>query len=275
MSGSLAHVGGAHGVDLAGFALGQVLVLSKEVHCRSLSSIHILYNHTTTARLKPNPEPWYGFTYFHCPEVVHVNTPRHMATLTLCTGYRYYPTERARGCASRWRTRTHTHTQTRRHTVRTHKHTQRLPSVFEVRTSNALARRRDAHATPRPLVCRSWAHCNTAPRDPADHLGAEVRIRVRVTSRIRVRARVRVRVRVKLRVKARVRVRVRVRVSDSGCPHRALIPAPRRSAPPRRAAAPRRARHRTSRTWCSHPSLATRPGRVCPAPPVSRPAPVA
>ena len=52
--------GGTHGVDLAGFALGQVMVLSKEVHCRSLSSIHILYNHTTTARLKPNPEQWYG-----------------------------------------------------------------------------------------------------------------------------------------------------------------------------------------------------------------------
>ena len=71
--GFLAPVGGAHGVDLAGFALGQVLVLSKEVHCRSLSSINILYNHTTTARLKPNPEPWYGFTYFHCPEVVILN----------------------------------------------------------------------------------------------------------------------------------------------------------------------------------------------------------
>ena len=36
----------------------------------SLSSTHILYNHTPTARLKPNPEPWYGFTYFQCPEVV-------------------------------------------------------------------------------------------------------------------------------------------------------------------------------------------------------------
>ena len=68
LSGSLARVGGGHGVDLAGFALGQVLVLSKKVHCRSLSSIYILYNHTTTARLKPNPEPWYGFTYFQCPE---------------------------------------------------------------------------------------------------------------------------------------------------------------------------------------------------------------
>ena len=70
LSGSLAHVGGAHGVDLAGLALGQLLVLSKKVHCMSLSSIHILYNHTPTERLKPNPEPWYGFTYFHCPEVV-------------------------------------------------------------------------------------------------------------------------------------------------------------------------------------------------------------
>ena len=72
LSGSLAHVGGAHGVDLAGLALGQVLVLSKKVHCMSLSSIHILYYHTPTERLKPNPEPWYGFTYFHCTEVVHV-----------------------------------------------------------------------------------------------------------------------------------------------------------------------------------------------------------
>ena len=63
LSGSLAHVGGAHGVDLAGLALGQVLVLSKKVHCMSLSSIHILYNHTPTERLKPNPEPWYGFTF--------------------------------------------------------------------------------------------------------------------------------------------------------------------------------------------------------------------
>ena len=73
LSGSLADtslVGGAHGVDLAGLALGQVLVLSKKVHCMSLSSIHILYYHTPKERLKPNPEPWYGFTYFHCPEVV-------------------------------------------------------------------------------------------------------------------------------------------------------------------------------------------------------------
>ena len=67
LSGSLAHVGGAHGVDLAGLALGQVLVLSKKVHCMSLSSIRILYYHTPTERLKPNPEPWYGFTYFPLP----------------------------------------------------------------------------------------------------------------------------------------------------------------------------------------------------------------
>ena len=44
--GFLAPVGGAHGVDLAGFALGQVKVLSRKVHSRSLSSIHILYHHT-------------------------------------------------------------------------------------------------------------------------------------------------------------------------------------------------------------------------------------
>ena len=72
LSGSLARVGGAHGVDFAGFALGQVMVLSEEVHCRSLSSIHILYNHTPTALLKLHPEPWCAFTYFHCTEVVHV-----------------------------------------------------------------------------------------------------------------------------------------------------------------------------------------------------------
>ena len=58
--GFLAPVGGAHGVDLAGFALGQVKVLSRKVHCMSLSSIHILYNHTPTAPLKPSPEPSHG-----------------------------------------------------------------------------------------------------------------------------------------------------------------------------------------------------------------------
>ena len=35
--GFLAPVGGAHGVDLAGFALGQVKVLSRKVYCMSLS----------------------------------------------------------------------------------------------------------------------------------------------------------------------------------------------------------------------------------------------
>ena len=68
--GFLAPVGGAHGVDLAGFALGQVKVLSRKVHCRSLSSIHILYNHTPTALLKPYTEPWCGLIIFQCTEVV-------------------------------------------------------------------------------------------------------------------------------------------------------------------------------------------------------------
>ena len=97
LSGSLAHVGagGAHGVDLAGLALGQVLVLSKKVHCMSLSSIHTLYNHTPTERLKPNPEPWYGFTYFHCPEVDTVS-----ATLNLVQyGLLQYSTLRSLGTA--------------------------------------------------------------------------------------------------------------------------------------------------------------------------------
>ena len=58
--GFLTRVGGAHGVDLAGFALGQVLVLNEKVHCRSLSSINILYNHPPTALPKQSPEPWCG-----------------------------------------------------------------------------------------------------------------------------------------------------------------------------------------------------------------------
>ena len=64
LSGSLAHVGGAHGVDLAGLALGQVLVLSKKVHCMSLSSIHILYYHTPTERLKPNGTLSHGTAFY-------------------------------------------------------------------------------------------------------------------------------------------------------------------------------------------------------------------
>ena len=73
LSGSLAPVGGAHGVDLAGLALGQVLVLSKKVHCMSLSSIHKLYNHTPTALLKAYTEPWCGLIIFHWTEVVYKN----------------------------------------------------------------------------------------------------------------------------------------------------------------------------------------------------------
>ena len=68
--GFLAPVGGADGVDLAGFALGQVKVLSRKVHGMSLSSIHILYNHTPTALPKPSPEPKCGLLIFHWTEVV-------------------------------------------------------------------------------------------------------------------------------------------------------------------------------------------------------------
>ena len=57
LSGTLAHVGGAHGVDLAGLALGQVLVLSKKVHCMSLSSIHILYNQALAGGLSDSFDP--------------------------------------------------------------------------------------------------------------------------------------------------------------------------------------------------------------------------
>ena len=39
--------------------------MSRKNHCRSLSSIHILYNHTPTARLTPHPEPWCGLLIFH------------------------------------------------------------------------------------------------------------------------------------------------------------------------------------------------------------------
>ena len=77
--GFLARVGGAHGVDLAGFALGQVKVLSRKVHCMSLSSIHILYNHTPTALLKAYTEPWCGLIIFHWTEVV----PRYLPTVAL------------------------------------------------------------------------------------------------------------------------------------------------------------------------------------------------
>ena len=44
--------------------------MSKKVHCMSLGSIRIFYNYTPRERLKPNPEPWYGFTYFQCPAEV-------------------------------------------------------------------------------------------------------------------------------------------------------------------------------------------------------------
>ena len=61
-------------VDFAGVALGQVCVLNKRVHCRSLSSIYILYNHTPAAPLRPHPELClYGLALFqfHWTEVVN------------------------------------------------------------------------------------------------------------------------------------------------------------------------------------------------------------
>ena len=36
----------------------------------SLSSFHIIYNHTPTALLKPYTEPLCGLLIFQCPEVV-------------------------------------------------------------------------------------------------------------------------------------------------------------------------------------------------------------
>ena len=41
-----------------------------------MSSIHILYNHTPTARLRPHPELCCGFDIFNWTEVVHVQAGR-------------------------------------------------------------------------------------------------------------------------------------------------------------------------------------------------------
>ena len=41
-------------------------------HCRSLISIHILYNHTPAAPLRPHPELCCGLLIFHWTEVVHI-----------------------------------------------------------------------------------------------------------------------------------------------------------------------------------------------------------
>ena len=49
--GFLAPVGGAHGVDLAGLALGQVLVLSKK------SSLYVLELYSYTLQSHPNRAP--------------------------------------------------------------------------------------------------------------------------------------------------------------------------------------------------------------------------
>ena len=89
LRGYLGRVGGEHGVDFAGFALGQVWALNKKVHCRSLSSIHILYNHTPAARLRPHPELCYGFDIVNCPERYWSSTKlgKYGFTDTVCFGY--------------------------------------------------------------------------------------------------------------------------------------------------------------------------------------------
>jgi hypothetical protein len=79
-------------VDFAGVALGQVWVLNKKIHCRSLISIHILYNHTPAAPLRPHPELCCGLLIFHWTEVVMTFLPvcvsvhpgTHKFTLTQC-----------------------------------------------------------------------------------------------------------------------------------------------------------------------------------------------
>eukprot|EP00966_Prymnesium_polylepis_P295316 6819587-Prymnesium_polylepis.2 len=48
---------------------GHRKVLSKEVHCRSLSSIHILYNHDPVQALYSLPGRCAAFDNFNCPEV--------------------------------------------------------------------------------------------------------------------------------------------------------------------------------------------------------------
>ena len=53
--------------------------MNQKVHCRSLSSIHILYNHSPTARLRPHPELCCGFDIFNWTEVVRDR-------LLCCTG---------------------------------------------------------------------------------------------------------------------------------------------------------------------------------------------
>ena len=58
LGGFLAWFGGARGIDFAGFALGQVWVLDKKVHCRSLSSIHILNNHDLVQGLAMHTALW-------------------------------------------------------------------------------------------------------------------------------------------------------------------------------------------------------------------------
>ena len=50
--------------------VGHRKVLSKEVHCRSLSSIHILYNHDPVQALYSLPGRCAQLAMFHWPEVV-------------------------------------------------------------------------------------------------------------------------------------------------------------------------------------------------------------
>ena len=62
---------GCKWVDFAGsLCLGGTWVLNKKLLSRSLSSIHILYNHTPAAPLRPHPELFCGLLIFYCPEVV-------------------------------------------------------------------------------------------------------------------------------------------------------------------------------------------------------------
>ena len=47
--------------------------MNKKLLSRSLSSIHILYNHTPAAPLRPHPELCCGLIIFHWTEVVTKN----------------------------------------------------------------------------------------------------------------------------------------------------------------------------------------------------------
>ena len=60
--------------------------MNQKVHCRSLSSIHILYNYSPTARLRPHPELCCGFDIFNWTrryEVVLLSSACVMLSLTV------------------------------------------------------------------------------------------------------------------------------------------------------------------------------------------------